>query len=114
MSEGAFSNQSNYIRVVMGEAVTSRDIPDTTLPFGFNGIPMPNISDLKYWDGSALAAMTDTAFPPMPYRFKVTKGSIDSPTAYTGEPGLDEAVDNRLCWGLKHTIAADLAQANFS
>ena len=115
MSEGAFSNQSNYVRIVMGAAVTSRDIPDTTLPFGFNGIPMPDVSDLKFWRGSTSTLTSIPAyFPPMPYRFKVTKGSIDSPAAYTGEPGLDEAVDNRLCWGLKHTIAADLAQANYS
>ena len=113
ISTGEFSNQSNYVRIVMGAAVTAGDIPDTTLPFGFKGIPLPDLSDLKYFVAGANTAIA-SYFPPMPYRFKVTKGSIDSPSAYTGEPGLDEAVDNRLCWGLKHTIVGNIAEANFT
>jgi hypothetical protein len=113
ISSGAFANKSNYVRIVMGEIVSSGGIPDTTLPFGFKGIPMPAVTDLEYWNGTASTPVT-SYFPPMPYRFKVTKGNIESPTAYTGEPGINEAVDGRLCWGLKHTIAGNLAEANYS
>ena len=99
----------------MAGIVTSGGIPDTTLPFGFKGIPKPDVSDLQYWNGMANTAIA-SYFPPMPYRFKVTQGSIEGPpgTAYTGSPGLIEAVDGRLCWGLKHTLAGDLTQANYS
>jgi hypothetical protein len=115
ISSGAFTNKSNYIRVIMSGAVTQGEIPDTTLPFGFKGIPKPDISGLKYWDGSVNTAIT-SYFPPMPYRFKVTKGSIEpeATATYTGDPGINESIDSRLCWGLKHTIAGDLTAANYS
>jgi len=42
--------------------------------------------------------------PPLPLRFKVTKGPLDSTSpTYTGEAGTNESVDSRLYWGVKFT-----------
>ena len=49
--------------------------------------------------------LSGSIVPPIPYRFKVTKGRVASAyltkNTYAGYPGVDERVDSRLYWGTK-------------
>jgi hypothetical protein len=49
---------------------------------------------------STAHAGTSPVFPPVPFRFKVTRGDV-STTGYRGQPGNDERVDGRFYWGIK-------------
>jgi len=105
---GMFKNKSSFVRIVMSNDVKSGNIPEETLPFGFKGLPMLDVSgnSLNTFDGST-NLNTDIALahmPPIPYRFKVTKGSLASTgITYTGTPGTNESVDLPLTWGIKST-----------
>ncbi len=121
---GKYPNASQRIRIRMNEAVESGEVPSTSLPFGFRGVPTIKTSDrlavqpagpLFADDGRQLGRIADVRLatnasvfgshfspiaPPFPLRFKVTRGAIknDSP-AYAGEPGINERVDARIYWG---------------
>ena len=45
--------------------------------------------------------MTSSILPPVPMRFKVTKGVIDKSPSFTGQSGENEIVDGNLYWGVK-------------
>ena len=53
----------------------------------------------------AVSALTGAIVPPLPFRFKVTRGKISSDTSpsYVGEVGTNERVDGRFYWGVKTT-----------
>lgn len=55
--------------------------------------------------GSAMSRMsnsiTGSILPPIPLRFKLTKGNVEKSPSFTGEPGQLELVDARLYWGIK-------------
>ncbi len=126
---GKYPNVSNYVRVQMNIAVENEDVPQDCLPFGFRGPAALKTND-SLTDGKAALAIAGTTYgdtrpanyrmaasvgtgtkmaisgaivPPMPYRFKVTRGAISSETSpsYLGEVGSQERVDNRLYWGVK-------------
>lgn len=106
VKSGMFKNKSSYVRIVMSADVSAGNIPEETLPFGFRGIPALDLSEdpLVRHKGSANVAITDVAIPPIPYRFKLTKGSLASTgITYTGAPGTNESVDSSLTWGIKST-----------
>jgi len=107
---GMFKNKSSFVRIVMSNDVKSGNIPEETLPFGFSGIPMLDVSVNKlnsFTVGDAtnfLGNIPLAHMPPIPYRFKVTKGSLASTgITYTGTPGTNESVDLSLTWGIKST-----------
>lgn len=103
---GMFENKSSYVRIVMSDDVKSGNIPEETLPFGFKGLPMLDVSanNLNTFESGANADIALAHMPPVPYRFKVTKGSLASTgITYTGEPGTNESVDSTLTWGIKST-----------
>lgn len=45
--------------------------------------------------------LTGAILPPLPYRFKVTKGLMSASSEYVGAPAKTERVDSRLYWGTK-------------
>jgi len=45
--------------------------------------------------------LTSSILPPVPMRFKVTKGVIDKSPDFTGQSGENEIVDGNLYWGVK-------------
>lgn len=113
--EGLYPNKSNYIRVVVNSEVERGNVPATALPFGFRGPEILKTNSLLT-DGTGSSGdvrfsasgsgdldprLLSSIVPPMPYRFKVTRGSVDTSPAYTGEPGLTEIADSRLYWGVK-------------
>ena len=57
-----------------------------------------------------------SVLPPVPYRFKVTKGdmSAGTPKAYLGQASAKESVDNKLYWGAVTTRVSDISKPNNS
>ena len=127
---GKFENMSSRIRVVITDEVLNKQVPDRALPFGFRGIPALLFNNLGADSGTADLFITGSfnvsnsndgkllsgSLPPLPYRFKVTKGSIKSNTSYNqtflGEASDSEGVDFGLHWGLMTTRIDDLDNTN--
>ena len=125
--DGKSPNKSAFVRVVMnGELESSNNIPQNSLPFGFRGLPalkttdtLTDSSDTYLSPGSAAplhrcrrlygattaasSILTASVIPPVPYRFKVTKGKVKetSSPVYIGEIGSSETADANLYWGVK-------------
>jgi len=100
----------------MSDEFQSGEIPAAALPFGFRGIPAlytsptrtnPSADDGSYTLGTSrlhckdVTTLTGSIVPPLPFRTKVTKGSVNSSPAFLGEPGLRERADARFYWGVK-------------
>jgi hypothetical protein len=126
---GKYPNVSKWIRVIMAPAVENKEVPPASLPFGFRGVPTLKTNDslteivsgdsfsaLTDEDGNALGdtgtgrrlvageevALTGSIVPPLPMRFKVTRGAVDSTSpGFTGAPGDREVADARFYWGVK-------------
>ena len=112
--EGKYDNKSSVVRVVMNEAVERKETPATALPFGFRGLPVlktnPNNTDggtivedqarLATVTGSLGTDLTSSILPPIPFRFKQTRGEVAT-SGFAGNPGIAEETDGRLYWGVK-------------
>lgn len=117
---GKYPNRSNIIRIVIDPAVEKAEVPAEVLPFGFRGISVIKTSDgLTDTEGSPLVGLGATTgrrvtavgtgassfnsaiVPPLPFRFKVTKGSVNTSGGFVGNPGSAEVVDGRYHWGVK-------------
>ena len=122
VSSGKYPNRSSYVRVVVSNDVERALIPQTSLPFGFRGLPViktndtltdgttsgisglgaPNANRLGVGISSTtLAYHTGSIVPPLPFRFKVTKNPVNAAGGFTGMPGPYELTDPRLYWGVK-------------
>jgi len=123
---GKSPNRSSRIRVRMHGNVENKEIPAETLPFGFRGIPVLKTSRALADQSGVPTALADVgvastagnAFlqpdsdtddttalsfsivPPLPLRFKCTRGSVGG-AAPVGSPGENERSDSRLYWGVK-------------
>jgi hypothetical protein len=119
---GRFPNRSINFRVVMNQAVETRQIPATALPFGFRGIPVIKTSDSLTDTGAVLNfagmsfggavrlsgsmgasvdnSITGSIIPPLPFRFKVTRGEMGQSDPNIGAPGVNERADSRFYWGV--------------
>lgn len=123
---GRYGNRSLFVRIVMNSAVENNLVPKTALPFGFRGIPTIKTTDsLTDQVGTAITGstgevlgdvqarmitnavtgLTGSIVPPLPYRFKVTRGPLDNTTSelYTGQVGNTTRVDRRFYWGVQNT-----------
>ena len=122
---GKYPNKSNIVRIIMSADVEQKDVPETSLPFGFRGVEALKTNDTLTDTNSALGTvgssnlgvgrlaglvnnnqvLTASIVPPVPFRFKVTRGqiksSIDDGSQFAGTPGVNEIVDTRLYWGVK-------------
>lgn len=119
VTTGKYPNRSKLIRVVMNPSLedNSHSIPNSALPFGFRGNVVPKTNSLLVdatgsGDFSSLARLSvnsssdprlqGSIVPPVPMRFKVTRGNISTDSGQLiGAPGNNEIVDNRYCWGIK-------------
>lgn len=111
---GKYPNMSNYIRVVMNSMVEQKMVPATSLPFGFRGPKLINTNPLLTDVSSSTATdirlagsgsantfgLNGAIVPPVPYRFKVTRGAVTGSGLVT-LPGAQEITDGRLYWGVK-------------
>ncbi len=144
--EGTFPNRSSKIRVVVSDDVLKGEIPEESLPFGFRGIPTLKTT-LTLKDGRATDTTSDNSLftgkdagnvifaadnsnklgyamiPPLPYRFKVTKGSMQNKSnawfqTYLGQVYnagqniTSETVSTSAYWGLKNTKITSIVNPN--
>lgn len=124
---GKYPNRSTLIRVKVEQAVEDGLVPAHALPFGFRGPTTVKTNDaltdstlsalsvgladvrLSASGSEALEALhsslTGSIVPPLPYRFKVTRGAIDDSNddsaVAAGFPGANEVTDSRFYWGVK-------------
>ena len=126
--EGSFPNKSTRIRVVVSDDVLSGEVPQESLPFGFRGLPALIINSTGTDSTTATSYVTNrdaidsdldhAVMPPLPYRFKITKGSIKTGSSYkqtfTGQASTSESVDFNMHWGLMPTRVLDINNANSS
>jgi len=63
--------------------------------------------------GSGIISLTGSIVPPIPFRFKVTRGTMDNDVTpfMVGAPGTDERVDGRYYWGV-NTIRIPTSDAS--
>jgi hypothetical protein len=104
----------------MNSIVEDGEVPAQALPFGFRGVPLikttPSLTDSSKTllgagtkNTSARARLgcvgskplTGSILPPVPMRFKATRGAVSSSPTFTGDPGLLELADSRLFFGVK-------------
>lgn len=126
-------NRSKYIRVVMNEQVSRKMVPGKVLPFGFRGFNFLNTSTLmtdgvpsggvsgslirlgmsaSFTAGATDERLLSAIVPPMPYRFKITRGEIATSGGFEGSPGPNEIVDGRFFWGVKFERNTDVLNSN--
>ena len=110
---GKYPNVSKLVRVNVSDAVNRGLIPAEALPFGFHGIEVLKTNDSLTDAGSLTArlggilgvssgsALSSSILPPVPFRFKVTKGDIPTTAAFEGAPGPGELANSQLHWGVK-------------
>ena len=125
--QGKFPNLSQRIRVRMNGSLEAGEVPADAIPFGFRGLPglktsdsMTDITTTALTDrnsnaigdtqalrltseglvSNAALDLSGSLLPPVPYRFKVTRGQVAA-TGLKGQPGTDERVDNRFYWGVR-------------
>tara|TARA_S200000501_G_scaffold92499_1_gene85840 strand:- start:5018 stop:7267 length:2250 start_codon:yes stop_codon:yes gene_type:complete len=127
--EGSFSSKSSRVRIVMSDDVLNREVPDEALPFGFRGVPsllsnslgIDSVKDATnaatiFLDGATTTALDQSVLPPLPYRFKVTTGTIKTGDKYgqefLGDASPSETVNTSLHWGLMSTKVKDINNAN--
>ena len=115
VTSGKYSNNSSRIRVVMNQNVERKQIPELTLPFGFRGSELPKTNDSLTDTASTSprvsgilglgagvgASLSGSIVPPIPFRFKVTKGETINTAAWPGEPGPSELSNTQYYWGVK-------------
>ena len=120
--QGKYPNRSTNIRVIMNPAVETGEVPRDALPFGFHGVPVLKTNDSlfdgvgnltfdgkQFFAGARLTgkgadpALTRALIPPMPYRFKVTRGQMTQTDGNIGSPGVNERADSRFYWGVMGT-----------
>ena len=126
--EGSFPNKSTIVRVIVNDDVLKSEVPSLAMPFGFRGVPALLLNDAGadqgkaggstvYTEGKGLSGNLDRAvLPPLPYRFKVTNGSIKTGSSYNqtflGQASSSESVNFNLHWGLMTSRVSDINDAN--
>lgn len=120
VATGKYQNNSKYVRITMNEAVEKGNVPSNALPFGFRGPNLLNVNPVtKTTDalstgrtrlGGQLAAshlaLSSSFLPPVPFRFKVTRGELAASQVFTGEPGPSEQANVAYYWGVKFERAS--------
>lgn len=123
---GKYPNKSTLVRVVMSNLLESGEVPATALPFGFRGVPVINTNNSltdRTTPGAVIAGygsqpplrlagaltpatssfLTGSIVPPLPFRFKVTKGQYDNTNddGVVGKPGKNEVAESKFYWGVQ-------------
>ena len=132
VASGKYINNSKYVRVITTNEVENKLVPETCLPFGFKGLQSFNLGTTSNSDTSAAGSKFATlapsfitgsaadevetvsgsiknmfrtaVLPPVPMRFKITRGELTSSlggSEFQGTPSTKERVNSSLCWGVK-------------
>lgn len=118
VATGKYSNNSRYVRVVMNEDIERGNIPAEALPFGFRGPELLNVNPNTVYSAplptskarltgklGSLTELSSSFLPPVPHRYKVTRGEISAPT-FDGDPGPSEQANVAYYWGVKFERAS--------
>lgn len=111
---GKYPNLSRYVRIVMNDQVDRGLTPAKALPFGFRGLPVLKTND-NLTDTAPTVATTrlggvlptnsqllsGSILPPVPFRFKITRGEVNTAGQWPGQPGSAEQTSNQYYWGVK-------------
>lgn len=111
VATGTYPNQSKYVRVIVADLVKNKKLPTNVLPFGYQGPKLLKTNDnldataaLIPGDGRlssfTTTALTASVIPPLPYRYKVTRGEV-AQSLVPGAPGPKEVALPSLYWGVK-------------
>ena len=122
-ASGTYANKSNYVRIIGTDDLKIGLIPQSALPFGFEGLPVlktsDSITDTTTTQASRRLALvgsvtdhTASIVPPVPLRFKVTSGDVKSTATFIGQPGDSETVDARQFWGIQFERITSQLQPN--
>lgn len=125
VKSGKYPNKSKYIRVVMNDMVERKKVPGTALPFGFHGYHFIKTCDSLRDDTQTYASrlggvgvtqprLSGSIVPPLPLRFKITRGDVDTAGSFTGTPSASASLDSRLYWGIKFERTTNVLNANIS
>ncbi len=116
---GKYPNVSALIRIVESDDLANGRVPKDALPFGFRGYALPKTTPDNTDFGAVLPAdkrldgdisgtpdLSGSILPPVPFRFKVTRGNLYGAAAgetpsFVGDPGDEEIADGRFYWGVK-------------
>jgi hypothetical protein len=115
VAAGTYQNRSKYVRVVMADLVTRKLVPANALPFGFHGPSLlktndnsnvfspllPGAARLGANLTAAASSLSGSVLPPIPYRYKLTRGEVDDQSVIAGLPGTNEVTLPALYWGVK-------------
>lgn len=119
--DGKYNNRSQLVRVVVDENVEKGLIPVKSLPFGFRGPQLLKTND-GLTDGTAPAyrlggvgvnSLSASILPPLPLRFKVTRGEVQQ-SGFVGSPGPTELANGSLFWGVKFERTTDPLNSNIT
>lgn len=125
VTTGKYQNVSKLVRVIMVPAVEDKKIPGRSLPFGFRGPELLKTNDLLTDADSSrprfagvlgtgiASSLSQSILPPIPFRYKVTKGAIDTPS-WSGDPGPLEAASPNFYWGVKFERNTNPLNSNLS
>lgn len=126
VATGKYPNVSKLVRVHVSDAVDRSLIPAKSLPFGFRGVEVLKTNDSLTDAGSTAArivgllgvssgsALSGSIVPPVPFRFKVTKGEVPTTGGFEGAPGPTELASTALTWGIKFERNTDPLNANLN
>ena len=116
---GKRPNRSGHVRIVMNSAVEDGEVPAAALPFGFRGLPAIKTTvslteNSSFLEGGAMnnatsarlscvgsTILTGSIVPPVPMRFKASRGAVAASPSFAGQPGALELADNRMFFGIK-------------
>jgi hypothetical protein len=126
---GKYANVSKYVRVVPSNSVEKALVPKDALPFGFRGMGLLKTNNTLgdrtdqltaasvriggvLGLGGIASSLSGSVVPPIPFRYKVTKGATASPAVWPGQPGATELTNTPLYWGVKFERNTDPLNAN--
>lgn len=127
ITTGKYQNVSKLVRVIMSSNVDDKKIPAKCLPFGFKGPELLKTNDSLSdgtttvprlygagLAGTAESVLTQSIVPPVPFRYKVTKGNTTDSAVWKGQAGPLEAALPGLYWGVKFERNTDPLNCNLS
>jgi hypothetical protein len=112
---GKYPNNSKFVRIVMSDDVERAVLPPKSLPFGFRGINVLKTTDtltdapplaatariVGYLSSSIGSSLSGSVIPPVPFRYKITRGLMLSSPSWAGQPSPTETTVPALTWGVK-------------
>jgi hypothetical protein len=124
VATGKYSNNSRYVRIVMNPEIEAGNVPVEAVPFGFKGPEVLNVNPLtkitdtltpsrsRLYGQLSVTNVTSSFMPPVPHRFKVTRGEVASTgLTFIGQPGTKEQANVSYYWGVKFERSSTASSA---